>query len=324
LARLLLKFVRVEAEMKTLPSAALILLILQARIAVAEKSAPSSQPESVASSEPESQAASQPSSAETIRETAKRAELIPIVPSPKDITKPAFQLYVQTDLPILGIGLVLGAARFIRTQPAFCAPLCNKNTLNVLDRTTAGFYDANWSTASDVGLFSIIGLSAGLLLIDEGILPALNDAVVIGESALSATGLASLATLASGRPRPFLYGTKAPLALRNGSDASLSFLSSHAAVSFSVATSTFMTMRRLHPGPRTVVPLVVVLVGVGASTFVATARVMAGYHFITDAIGGAIIGSAVGILVPALHESPVKVVPNVTHQGASLEASVVF
>jgi hypothetical protein len=46
---------------------------------------------------------------------------------------------------------------------------------------------------------------------------------VIAESGLAATAAASMMTLAAGRPRPFLYGEKAPLSERNGSDAGLSF-----------------------------------------------------------------------------------------------------
>ena len=48
--------------------------------------------------------------------------------------------------------------------------------------------------------------------VDEGLYPALNDMVVVAETALAATALASVMTLASSRPRPFLYGEEAPLA----------------------------------------------------------------------------------------------------------------
>jgi membrane-associated phospholipid phosphatase len=114
-------------------------------------------------------------------------------------------------------------------------------------------------------------------------------------------------TLASGRPRPFLYGEKAPLSARNSADAGLSFLSSHTALSFSIATSTLVTMRRLHPGSK--LTWIVAGVGGGIATFVATARVLGGMHFVTDVAGGAIVGTSVGVLVPSLHGSPVSIVP---------------
>jgi membrane-associated phospholipid phosphatase len=165
----------------------------------------------------------------------------------------------------------------------------------------------------------VMGGAALFLAVDEGALPALNDAVVVAESALTATAVSSLATLAAGRPRPFLYGEKAPLDVRNSADAGLSFVSSHASVGFAIAVSTYVTSRRLHPHVGEVTPAFVLVAGLAASTFVATARVAAGKHFITDSIAGAVIGSSVGVLIPALHSSPIKVVPKVTSQEASLQ-----
>lgn len=251
-------------------------------------------------------------------EQARVAEPTPIVPSPGDPLRPAFQLYAEFDLPVLGIGLVFAAARLTRAQKAYCAPLCEPGELNALDRTTAGYWSPAWQLTSDIGLYTI-GVGAAVLLVaDEGLLDALNDGVVIAESALAAIATASIMTLATSRPRPFLYGEDAPLSDRNSSDASLSFLSSHTAVAFAITTSTVMTMRRLHP--KGALPWVVAGVGGALSTMVAVARVMAGKHFITDVTGGAIVGTSLGVLIPALHGSPVKLVPgaSASHAGLSV------
>jgi membrane-associated phospholipid phosphatase len=253
--------------------------------------------------------------------TVKAAELTPIVPDPHQATRTAFQLYAEIDLPVLTVGLVFVGARFVRTQRAFCAPLCDRNDLNSIDRTTAGYWNPGWGMASNAGLLAL-GLGAGALFTaDEGPLGALNDGVVIAESALSATAAATVMTLAAGRPRPFLYGTKASLTDRNGTDAGNSFLSSHASVAFAIATSTFMAERRLHP--RSAIPYWILGAGLGASAFVATSRVLAGMHFITDAAGGALVGSATGILVASLHSLPVTLVPLVgeTQRGLGIQGS---
>ena len=250
-----------------------------------------------------------PEKIEDAKSTAKAAKLTPLVPSPKNPLRPAFQLYAEIDLPILGIGLVFESARLFRpqSQKAFCAPLCPVSDLNALDRTTAGYWSPGWQTASDIGLYAIGVGAATLLFVDEGFWPGLNDAVVIAESGLAATAVASMMTLAAGRPRPFLYGEKAPLSDRNGADAGLSFLSSHAAVSFAIATSTLVAMRRLHPHSRA--NWIVLGVGGAIATFVATARVLGGMHFISDVVGGAIVGTSLGMIVPSLHGSPVSIVP---------------
>jgi hypothetical protein len=179
-------------------------------------------------------AGASPEKVEDAKKTAKAAALTPIVPSPQNPLRPAFQLYAEIDVPILAIGLVFEGGRLVRTQPAFCgstgAPVCNRGDLNALDRTTAGYWSPGWQTASDYGLYAIGVGAATLLFVDEGFWPGLNDAVVVAESGLAATAVASVLTLAAGRPRPFLYGDKGGSA-RNGADAGLSYLSSHAAIS---------------------------------------------------------------------------------------------
>jgi membrane-associated phospholipid phosphatase len=152
-----------------------------------------------------------------------------------------------------------------------------------------------------------------LLVVDEGWLPALNDSVVIAESALGGIAVTSLMTLAAGRPRPFLYGEKAPLSARNSADAGLSYLSSHAVASFAIVVSTFVAMRRLHPDSKAA--WVVLGVGSTLALFIASARVMGGQHFITDSLGGAVVGASVGMLVASLHGSPVTILPVVASAG---------
>jgi membrane-associated phospholipid phosphatase len=68
----------------------------------------------------------------------------------------------------------------------------------------------------------------------------------------------------------------------------------------------------------------VLAVGCAIASFVATARVMAGKHFITDSISGAIVGTAVGVSIPSLHASPVRIVPVVSDTQRGLGVGGVF
>jgi membrane-associated phospholipid phosphatase len=45
------------------------------------------------------------------------------------------------------------------------------------------------------------------------------------------------------------------------------------------------------------------------ASFVATARVLGGTHFISDSVGGAVVGVSLGVLIPSLHGSPAAIVP---------------
>lgn len=270
-------------------------------------------PPRLESTPPAPDAAPGPGPSEGARGVATGPPLTPIVPP--DAARRAFQLYAEIDLPVIAVGLVFVGARFVVTQKAFCAPRCNPGDLNALDRATAGTWSPGWGLASNVALFGLAGAAAALLVIDEGPSAALNDLVVIAEAAMSATATATVMTIAAGRPRPFLYGNEAPFAERDSVDAGNSFLSSHAAVGFAIATSTFVAARRLYPSSRR--PYAVLGAGLGAAALVATSRVLAGKHFITDAAGGAVVGSALGFLVASVHRAPAAIVPVVGPEGGA-------
>jgi membrane-associated phospholipid phosphatase len=248
-----------------------------------------------------------PQDVQKAKEIADKAKLTPIIPSPNNPTQPAFQLYAEVDAPILAVGAVFALSRLIKTQPAYCAPSCTDTGINAIDKLTVGYYSQAWSTASDIEVYSLGVAAAAILVSDEGLLSSLNDAVVVGEATLSATAVATVMTLAAGRPRPFLYGDRAPLSVRNSADAGLSFLSSHTAESFALVTSMYVAEKRLHPDSNR--RKWILGIGLGAASFVGFSRVMSGYHFITDVLGGAVVGSSVGILVASVHGSPVHIVP---------------
>lgn len=252
-----------------------------------------------------------------VEERVNAAKLTPIVASPDDASKTAFQLYAEVDIPVLATSAILASARLLRSDPPTCPKVdghCDPSGLNALDRSFAGTWRPAWGTYSDVGLVSLTAGAATFLLVDEGVLPALNDMVVVAEAGFVATALPSMTTLATSRPRPFTYGDKAPLADRTSGAAALSFISSHTSISFAVATSMFIATKRLHP--RSALPWVVAGVGLVTAASVATARVLAGQHFPTDVLGGAVIGASVGTVISSVHRLPVEVAP--TRGGAEI------
>src|SRR4051812_16478516 len=56
-----------------------------------------------------------PEKVDEAKEVAKKAALTPIVTSPNNPTRPAFQLYVEIDPPILAVGTVFALARLTKT-----------------------------------------------------------------------------------------------------------------------------------------------------------------------------------------------------------------
>lgn len=220
---------------------------------------------------------------------------------------PAFEITPEVDIPVIALSATIASAWLLNPvlAPPYCAPLCDEQDVFVLDRPVAGRWDSNWSLAGDIGVATVLLGSVGTLVIDEGLKNGLNDTVIVAESVLVSNMLSTLTGLAVRRPRPYAYGTEASSSRRTEGEASLSFYSGHTANAFAAVLSTFQALHRLHP--RTATPWVFLGVGLAAASFVGMSRVLAGQHFPTDVIAGALVGSSVGILVPALH-SPTSTV----------------
>jgi membrane-associated phospholipid phosphatase len=239
-----------------------------------------------------------------------------------EVSGPAFQLRPEVDVPILALSAVLAGARLFYRQTAFCAPRCPSSDVNAFDRVTAGYWSEAWQYTSSTVLALEGAGAAAVLFTDEGFWRGLNDTVIVGEASLASVAVGSMIALAVKRPRPFLYGDKAPANVRLTSDAGLSFVSSHATVSFAILTSTVLAMHRLHPRSRA--PWIVLAVGGAAASFVGVARVLGGMHFITDIVGGSVVGASIGVLLPALHAAPVMVAPIITAGSPGLALTARF
>ncbi len=259
----------------------------------------------------------------------QESPLTPVVPEPEAPPKRAYQLYWQLDLPLLLTSAVLTAGRTFRaakgSAPAYCTTTpegCDKSSLSPWDRPFAGNYDPSWGTVSDAGAGALLVAPIPLLSFDEGILSSLNDSVVVYESGLTAVALSGLATLSASRARPFVYGTKAPADVRNSPDGALSFISGHTTLAFALSTSLFWTVERRHHG--SAYTWTVFGVGTAVASLVGVSRVQAGKHFPTDVAAGALVGASIGTLVPALHDTPVRVAPEVDSEHAALSLAGEF
>jgi membrane-associated phospholipid phosphatase len=117
--------------------------------------------------------------------------------------------------------------------------------------------------------------------------------------------LVQLAKYAVQRPRPYTYGRSAAArayAKAEGDDAYRSFYSSHAAMGFGAAVAGAYLFGAGHADPHA--RAAVWGLGLTSAAFTANLRVRAGKHFYSDVLVGAIVGSAIGYAVPALHVSP--------------------
>jgi membrane-associated phospholipid phosphatase len=139
----------------------------------------------------------------------------------------------------------------------------------------------------------------------------LVDAFLYAESAAITGALTNLAKIAVRRPRPRAYQEQQKLLDAAGGDRekaeditdtdfALSFVSGHASTVATIsATAAYLSWARAQRGSWK--PWVTTAVGFLATAWVSVERVLAGAHFPSDVLAGAMIGYGVGILVPHIH-----------------------
>jgi membrane-associated phospholipid phosphatase len=204
--------------------------------------------------------------------------------------------------PLVDGAVIIGASLAIALPYGFSASLitprcpCDPKEVNSFDRPSIG----NASDAADVisnatAAMAIAG-PALLDLLDLGFRPSFLEDMTVFAEALAVNGaLVTLAKYITQRPLPRVYAQQAP-DLINGPGGYRSFYSGHAATTFAALSVAAMSWNLRHG--QSLWPWAIALV-LGAS--VAVERVLAGYHFPTDVLVGAAMGTAVGITVPWLH-----------------------
>ena len=184
----------------------------------------------------------------------------------------------------------------------------SRNEINGLDRHATYYWNTGLNKTSDVLLYSMIALPATMLI------PSIRNKEW---EEISTLGLMYLQTLTfargitnhtksyAGRIRPYLYNTSLTAEERYGFQgneahhASTSFFSGHSAVSF--ASAVFLSKIYTDIYGKNTWSYLIWGSSLTAASVVAFCRVGSGEHFTSDVLAGALIGSAIGYLVPVLH-----------------------
>ena len=162
-----------------------------------------------------------------------------------------------------------------------CAP-CDPAKLAGIDRWVVRLDSKGAGTGSNVVL---VGLVGGGFLASE---TRGNAAMMANAVAFTSLTVAWTKDLVH-RNRPILYTAAAPT-VAGDRDTQRSFPSGHTATAFAVATAYAVMAQRQHlpHATRNEILLYTGAAGVGAM------RVASGQHFVTDVLGGAVLGTAVG------------------------------
>ena len=142
-----------------------------------------------------------------------------------------------------------------------------------------------------------------------------KDALVILEAVIVAADLNQLTKFVAARERPFVHALKDDEKSKTGqpSDNNLSFFSGHTTLGFALATAsgTVASMRHYDGAPA--------IWGIGMSLAFLTGylRIAADKHHFTDVVSGALLGSAVGFLMPYVFHRPSADAALATSTGAA-------
>ena len=219
-----------------------------------------------------------------------------------------YALRLDVDIATLALGAVLwGGTSFIgaTTQAPFCGgtntPPCDASQVNAFDRLAIGHSSQPARTAADIISFVPIAYLA-LDMIDVGARhwkTYLTDLWVVAEALAWNGAVQDIVRRAVRRPRPFLYSPGVYPSERDRPEAGFSFYSGHTSFAFALATSCSYTYTLRHPHSPWRWVIWPALMAVASIEPIL--RVYSGDHFPTDVIVGAVAGSAIGLLFPAVH-----------------------
>lgn len=173
------------------------------------------------------------------------------------------------------------------------------------DERTKDTFSRNAAHISD-GLITTAVLAPLVLEASRGFDEAAGRRTLLyGETLATSLFVNSIVKYTVQRPRPYVYHSapKVKAWAGNQSDAQVSFYSGHASMSFSAATagSILFSLSSDSTGAKAAVWGTELALASATSVM----RVRAGKHFTSDVLVGALAGTAIGVVVPALHTGSV-------------------
>lgn len=233
----------------------------------------------------------------------------PLATSAQDVRYevPAWELATAPWLITVGTSLSLQAEHgLVGLSEAEVAAL-DRNSINGFDRYATRRSSDAWARATDVLVYSSI---AGALAMGGFAGGSDWRGATMAFEALGLTYLTtSLVKVRAGRTRPLAYNDGLPAEDRRriveDGDVRASFFSGHSSMAFAAAVFASSYYQTRYPDNDAEARLLWIgsLTAASATAF---GRVQAGKHFPTDVLVGAIVGAAIGWVIPRIHEQEVS------------------
>ena len=171
------------------------------------------------------------------------------------------------------------------------------STVNAFDRLMMQPYNKNLDVAGDIT--SIVSMATPALFLALPSSEYLNVGVMYAETLALTYGSSVLLKSLFNRERPYMYFDGYPEKEVESGDSDKSFPSRHTAMAFASAAFTSYVFSKYYPDSEWRVPVIAASYSIAVAT--AALRIASGNHFATDVLAGALVGTAIGFGIPALH-----------------------
>ncbi|MFA6596546.1 MAG: phosphatase PAP2 family protein [Ignavibacteriaceae bacterium] len=242
-----------------------------------------------------------------------------------------YKISWEKDALILGTGTavsVLGYSLEQKINPLSVQEISalSRNDVNAFDRSATYNWSKNLTTLSDVSV-AITMLSPLTLFLDKNVQKDFQTiSAMYFETLLFATFIPSIAKGTSIRVRPFVYNADAPQGIKLEAEAKKSFFSGHTTVAF--ASAVFLSSVYDGYFPDSKYKKYIWAGSLVTASVVGYLRYASGNHYPTDILTGAVVGSAIGYLIPYLHKTKGNlsdIFPTLNHaNGLSIHYVVQF
>jgi membrane-associated phospholipid phosphatase len=220
-----------------------------------------------------------------------------------------YKLSYEKEIPLISSGIVISLLdlHLINNKQPVSPEELNTISLenvNSLDVSAVKNYSSTSFTISDI-LLTTSMVSPLLLFTSSKIRDDFGTVSTMAlETALFYFAIPFLGKATIDRYRPYVYNPEVPLEKKLTVDSKLSFFSGHTAPAF--ANAVFISKVYSDYYPDSEWKAYVWTVNLMLAATMGYLRYNAGAHFPTDIITGAIVGSAIGLLIPVIHKNSEK------------------
>jgi membrane-associated phospholipid phosphatase len=209
---------------------------------------------------------------------------------------------LRVDVPVTAAAIGLAATLEVLKEnlaPRSCR-ICDVDGVDAAAREALRWNDpdaasaiSNWTGFVVTPVTALAGLEVAAAA-DHRFHHAPADALVVVEATALAVALDDVVKLVVARQRPYVHFRDSSQPATPGADDNLSFYSGHTNLAFAVAVAsgTIASMRGYRLAP------VVWATSLPFAAVTGYLRIAADKHYLTDVLSGALLGSAVGFLVP--------------------------